>query len=300
MSLRKFLTTTLLAAFALVRPAVADDASIVYAKIPAHPTLWTVHGPKGTAYLFGSVHVLPPQVDWHTKEVDNAIARSDVLIFEVVLDSDAQQRMQDYIKAHGLLPAGQHLHDLISPDARRELDAEVARLPLPPEALDRMRPWLAALTLDVADITKNHYSAASGVDVQLQANARGKPVMSLETVEQQLALIAPADPKTELEAFESDLKSSAGKEDNKVGPLIDAWIHGRPDRIASLTQKELANYPRAKKLLFDDRNKAWVEKIASFLAQPKVYFITVGAAHLAGPHGVPALLRVRGFLVQGP
>ena len=77
-------------------------------------------------------------------------------------------------------------------------------------------------------------------------------------------------------------------------------MHGRPDRIASLTQKELGNFPEAQKLLFDDRNHAWVEKISSYLDQPKVYFITVGAGHLAGPRGVPALLRARGFRVEGP
>ena len=298
--MKRVLAAALLAAFAFARPAVADDASVVYAKMPAHPALWTVHGSKGTVYLFGSVHVLPPQVDWHRKEIDDAIARSDVLVFEVALDADAQRRMQDYIKAHGLLPAGQHLHDMISSDARKELDAEVAKLPLTPEAVDRMRPWLAALTIDVADITKDHYSAASGVDVQLQAHANGKPIVGLETVEQQLALLAPGDPKTELEAFEADLKSSAESENDEIGPLIDAWMHGRVDRIASLTQKELADYPDAKKLLFDDRNKAWVEKIAAYLDQPKIYFITVGAGHLAGPRGVPALLRARGFHVKGP
>ena len=298
--MKRVFAAALLAACAFARPAVADDVSIVYAKMPAHPALWTVHGSKGTVYLFGSVHVLPPQVDWHRKEIDDAIARSDALVFEVVMDADAQRRMQDYIKVHGLLPAGQHLHDMISPDARKELDAEIAKLPLPPEAVDRMRPWLAALTIDVADITKDHYSAASGVDVQLQAHANGKPVVGLETVEQQLALLAPGDPKTEVEAFEADLKSAAETENDEIGPLIDAWMHGRVDRIASLTQKELADYPDAKKLLFDDRNKAWVGKIATYLDQSKVYFITVGAGHLAGPLGVPALLRKRGLNVEGP
>ena len=171
--MKRIFVAALLTAFAFAWPVCADDASVVYAKMPAHPALWTVHGTKGTVYLFGSVHVLPPQVDWHRKEIDDAIARSDILVFEVVLDADAQRRMQDYVKAHGLLPDGQHLHDLISSDARKELDAEVAKLPLTAEAVDRMRPWLAALTIDVAGITKDHYSAASGVDVQLQANANG-------------------------------------------------------------------------------------------------------------------------------
>jgi uncharacterized protein YbaP (TraB family) len=77
-------------------------------------------------------------------------------------------------------------------------------------------------------------------------------------------------------------------------------MHGRVDRIASLTEKGLAKFPEARKLLYDDRNRAWVTKIATYLDQPKVYFITVGAAHLAGPHGVPTLLRAKGFRVEGP
>lgn len=297
--MKKVLTAALFAAFAFVRPTFADDASVVYAKMPAHPALWTVHGSKGTVYLFGSVHLLPPQVDWHTKEIDAAIARSDILVFEIALDADAQQRMQAYIQAHGMLPAGQHLHDMISPEARKELDVEVKKLPVSPEAVDRMRPWLAALTIEIMGITKEHYSAASGVDQQLQANANGKPIVGLETVEQQLSLLAPENPKIELQAFEAGLKTSTESND-QVGPLLDAWMHGRVDRIASLTTKELAKFPDARKLLFGDRNKAWTGKIMRYLDRPKVYFITVGAGHLAGPGGVPTLLRAKGFRVDGP
>jgi uncharacterized protein YbaP (TraB family) len=43
-----------------------------------------------------------------------------------------------------------------------------------------------------------------------------------------------------------------------------------------------------------------VKQITVLLDQPKTYFITVGAGHLAGPHGVPALLRAQGFKVDGP
>jgi uncharacterized protein YbaP (TraB family) len=297
---KRFLAAALLAAFALARPAFAENASPVYAQIPAHPALWTVHGPKGTAYLFGSIHLLPPQVDWHTKEIDTAIARSDTLVFEIALDGDAQQRMLTYIAAHGLLPAGQHLRDMLSPEARTELDTEITKLPLAPEQVDQMQPWLASLMVEMAGITKNNYSPSAGVDQQLQANPQGKPIVGLETVEDQLNLLSSGDPKTQLEAFEAGLKTSAQPTNNTIGPLLDAWMHGRPDRIASLTDKDLGKFPEARKMLFDDRNRAWVEKISSFLDQPKVYFITVGAGHLAGPQGVPALLRARGFSVEGP
>ena len=298
--MKRLLAAALLTVFAFARPAFAETAPPVYAQIPAHPALWTVHGAKGTAYLFGSVHLLPPQVDWHTKEIDTAIAKSDTLVFEIALDGDAQQRMLTYIAAHGLLPAGQHLHDMLSPEARTELDTEIAKLPLTPDQVDRMQPWLASLMVEMAGIARNNYSPSAGVDQQLQAKPHGKPIIGLETVEEQMDLLSSGDPKTQLEAFEAGLKTSAEPANNTIGPLLDAWIHGRPDRIASLTDKELGKFPEARKMLFDDRNRAWVKKISAFLDQPKVYFITVGAGHLAGPQGVPALLRARGFSVEGP
>ncbi len=297
--MRKGIVAAFLFQLALAGGAQADEP--VYAKMPAHPALWTVHGPKGTAYLFGSIHILPPQVDWHTKEIDAAIATSDTLVFELAMNGDFQERLQAYIKARGMLPAGQSLHAMLSPEADKELDVEVAKLPVSPVAIDHMRPWLAELTIEIMGVAKQHYTAASGVDVQIQANANGKPIIGLETIEQQMALIAPSDPKTEVESFEADLKtSSAPSATNEVGPLLDAWMHGRVDRLAALTKKDLAQYPNAQKMLFDDRNAAWVKQITVLLDEPKTYFITVGAGHLAGPHGVPALLRAKGFRVDGP
>jgi uncharacterized protein YbaP (TraB family) len=43
-----------------------------------------------------------------------------------------------------------------------------------------------------------------------------------------------------------------------------------------------------------------VGKISAMLNENHTYFITVGAGHLAGPKGVPAMLRAKGFKVEGP
>jgi uncharacterized protein YbaP (TraB family) len=294
-----------LLAIGLTLPGFADETptapTTVLAPMEAHPALWTVHGKKGTAYLFGSVHVLPQQVDWHTKSIDAAIAKADVFVFELPVEEDLQTHIQNYVKTRGTLPPDKYLRDMLSPKAREAFDREVARLPMPASAFDHMRPWLADVTIDVMDIQNQHYSRQAGIEEQLKKEiaARNKPVIGLETVDQQLSLLVPNDPKVELQNFESDLENAKADND-KIGPLLDAWMQGDVRKLAHLTAADMKDYPQLRKVLIEDRNQAWVKKIVALLHENKTYFIAVGAAHLVGPRGVPALLRKQGLKVDGP
>ena len=37
------------------------------------PALWKIGGPKGSVYLFGSFHMLPPDVKWRTPALQKAL-----------------------------------------------------------------------------------------------------------------------------------------------------------------------------------------------------------------------------------
>jgi uncharacterized protein YbaP (TraB family) len=63
---------------------------------------------------------------------------------------------------------------------------------------------------------------------------------------------------------------------------------------------DLADDPEIKKALLTDRNQNWVGQIETMLKEKKTFFITVGAGHLAGPDGVPTMLRAAGYKVDGP
>lgn len=300
--MRKILAAALLFLSAL--PAFAQGADAVYAQIPAHPALWTVHGAKGTAYLFGSIHALPPNVDWRTKEIDAALAKADVLVYELPMDAGFQTRVQDVIRERGMLPEGQHLRDMLSADARKDFDAKVKETGLPAPFFDRMRPWLAELSLEVEGMKKQRFAATSGVEEAIErADQDKRPVIGLETIDEQIALLAPTDPKVELQAFEASLKEDDGgtkAPKDAMGPLLDAWMHGDVGRLDRLINAVISRYPDARKLMLDDRNKAWAIKLAALLDEDKIYFVTVGAAHLGGADGVPNLLRAKGLKVEGP
>ncbi len=164
-----------------------------------------------------------------------------------------------------------------------------------------MEPWLASLVLTVATIRGAHYDPMLGPDMVLQTEAAQdhKPILAFETIEQQLALIAPSDRKTGIESLASTLDDIID-EPTLTDDLLAAWAAGDTNKLAALLNGNIDKYPGARKALLDDRNKAWVKQLKVLLKKKQTYFVTVGAGHLVGPLGVPALLRKEGYQVDGP
>jgi uncharacterized protein YbaP (TraB family) len=283
--------------FALLVVVPASAAPVVH----AHPALWHVRGPAGEAYLFGSIHLLPKNLNWHTKEVNAAIKRANVFVFEVSTDDKAQAEIRALIAKEGMLAPGQSLRAMLPPASQTDYDAALAKAELSPESVDREKPWLASLQLLIAEGTAKHYSADAGVDNAVMAIAarRHKPSRYFETIEQQFSLLAGGSDTLQLSEFESDLKEF-GQSDDDLTPMVDAWTNGQEDKLAGLMNTDLADDPDMKKALLTDRNQNWVGQIETMLKEKKTFFITVGAGHLAGPDGVPAMLRAAGYKVDGP
>jgi hypothetical protein len=291
------LLCALLAASTL--PARAADTP----SVQAHPALWTVHGPKATVYLLGSIHVLPKNLNWHTPQIDAALKSADVFVFEIPMDeTQDKHRVQDFISKNGLLPAGMALPSMLNSEERQDYAAAVELAHVPADNLSPMRPWLAALTLQAGLVLQQHLSPDDGLDKQVYALALKKPGVSFrafETLEQQLKLLMPEDQALELQEFDSDLKEML-TETTEVHDLIAAWSKGDVKTLNAITNTGFKDNPRAEKVLFEDRNRAWVVQLKQMLAENRIFFVTVGAGHLAGPLGVPALLRQEGYKVDGP
>ncbi len=290
---------TFLALALLAAPAAAEQP--VLAKIKAHPALWTVHGEKGTAYLFGSLHLMPDNIEWHTPPIDAALAKADVFVFEIETGDNAQTRMQEFIAKNGTLPPDQSLPAMLTADMRADYRKVLDQTHVKPEYLIDKRPWLAALILSVASMVSQNYSAESGADKKILgiAKSRGAQLRYFETIDDQLNLLMPSDPKLELDEFASSLKEMLQAK-RTAGGLLDSWSRGDAAALNRQMNKELGQSKEAEKVMFTDRNTKWVVKLQKMLREPKTYFITVGAGHLVGPHGVPAMLRAKGYKVTGP
>ncbi len=258
----------------------------------AHPALWVVKDADTTIYLFGTVHLLPNDVDWHFPALDQALQQSQSLYVEITDDEPAH--MTTLVMRYGIDPA-HPLSGLLTRKENAALDAAAitAGVPGGSAALNVMRPWLAALTLTVAPLLKAGLDPAHGVDKQIKAQMEkaGKPVHGLETAEQQIRFLADMPPAMQLSFLRQTLRDTA-KAQAELTALIDAWKNGDTARLAQLENEDMQQYsPRLYRTLIVKRDKAWAGKIATLLKTPGTVFIAVGAAHLAGPDSVQAELK---------
>ena len=274
-------------------PARADD--VIY----AHPVVWHIKAGGGTVTLFGSLHILPANMNWLTPDIMRAVARADVFVFEVPTDAASQETLNSLMNAKGALPEGQSLRTLLSPDSLAAYDAALAATHLSPAVTDHEQPWLVSLQLSLAEMMNQKYYPDAGADYVLMswANAHNRPVRYLETIDQQFSLLV--DDSLPLDKFESGLKNVDQRWET-IPPLIQAWSDGDVTKVGSLMDANFAGHPELKKMLLSDRNENWAKQIETMLSENKNFFITVGAAHLAGADGVPALLRADGYEVDGP
>jgi len=269
------------------------------AAVIAHPALWVVKDADTTIYLFGTVHLMPSDASWHSPELDRALADSRTLYIE--LTDDDPETMTALVLRYGM-DATHPLSSQLSQSEAHRLDLLANKLGVPGgmQTLNVMRPWLAALTLAVTPLLKAGLDPEHGVDKQLKAqmSAAGKPVLGLETAEQQVRFLADMPRMIELALLRSTMRD-ADKGTFRLTELIDAWKAGDVDAIARIGNDDMRLHePKLYQRLLVQRNQVWATKIAAMLQQPGTVFIAVGAAHLAGPDSVQVQLRKLGISAQ--
>ena len=300
-------TATLFAFMLALAPASARDT-------PTAPALWKIDGLHGDIYFFGSFHILPPNLDWRTPELEAALASANQISFEVDLDQAQDQSiMGALVSRFGFLPADKSLRRMIAVEHRGKLEAVANELDLPIAAVDRMRPWLAALTISSLKALKQTSSPGQpvdpsaamgeqgGVDLKLWNWARenAKPRGALETIESQIRVFADLTPDEETQYLVMILQQSE-KVDESIIQLLEAWRTGNVAELDKALNGDMDSFPAMRKALFEDRHAKWLPQIEAMLNDGKTHVIVVGAAHLVGKGSIIDLLRERGVRVEGP
>jgi hypothetical protein len=276
-------------------------AKLAEPTVVANPAMWRVKGVHGTVYLFGSIHVMKPNVDWETAKVKAAYTASEVLYVEVANLDDAAAA-QPLALQFGTDMA-HPLSSKISKDDLALLDAAAKSMGMQGEGmLEPMQPWLVSTALELLPMLKDGYDPTSGIDMKLLAQAKAvqKRVLGFETMGDQVHLLADAPQAQQVEMLHKEL-TELDKTAAEMNDMVTAWEHGDVDKIGKMENDELAaKYPADYKRLVVDRDTRWTATLDGLLKDPATgsVFVVVGAAHLAGPDSVIKMLEKDGWKVE--
>lgn len=262
---------------------------------------WKVSGGNGTAYLFGSVHFGIDEIYPLDAEVEDAFARADRLAVEVNLQAVDSFALAQWIARHGAFTDGSSLSEKVSPETWRLLQRRAEELGVPAGAFAFQRPWLAAFSMTALALTREGYREDLGIDRHFLMRAAGKKTITeLETIEDQMGLLAGLPPEVEEYFLQMTLEDLDSRQ-SMFSRLFEAWKRGDAETIRSQSEEMRAG-PHGEALfnqLIEQRNENMAQGIARILEQEGgTTFVVVGAAHLVGQRGVASLLAARGYRVE--
>ena len=293
------LTAAPLALF-VATPALADhhaatEAATTPAATGTGPALWKVADEDTTIYLFGTVHVLPKEVEWYDATIATALEGSDMIVTEIKMDKASEGELQQLSMSLGMLPSGTTLRTLLTPEQTTAYEAGLAKLGAPPQAFDPLKPWLAGLTLSLLPLMQQGYSPDSGVEKVLLAKAGTKPQGALETAQFQLGIFNDMSTEAQV-AFMMDAVEGMDEVKPMLDRMVAEWAEGDADELAKIMNNGMSDPAVADALLYS-RNANWAEWIDTRLDEPGSVFIAVGAGHLAGAKSVQDYLAQKGITV---
>ena len=291
--------------------ATADIETASACPDPTSSMMWQVHSPKlettnSQLYLFGSIHVGKENFYPLPAIIESTYRDADFLVFEVDPTSVTDPAGMRILQSRGMLPQGETLANIISPEVMAEFRQVMANLGLPADNFMGMQPWFLTLMLSSLQMNALGYIPEYGLESYfLEQKSEGMEILELETIQKQIGFLENLNAETFL-AY--TLKSmETGNEE--IEQLIGAWkcadklpltemLFSEFD-FEDITDVEKADLKGLMETIYTQRNIDMAETIAAYTdAEPGNYFVVIGSAHLLGEESIVALLRDEGFTVS--
>lgn len=270
--------------------------------------IWQATRADQTLYVIGTMHMGDARFAPLLARIEPLVQSADRVYLEA--SRDDMTLLQDRMTRDPSLlfiQSGPTLIEQMQEDSWADLSARLAERGIPGFLAAKMQPWYAMMMMSIPTCALQGMSETDGVDFRIMAMAdsAGVPMFSLEDPLEALQMLAGDDPEAQLQSLNATLAMTKDETASFV-TMLDAYVGERHREIwesgwylteldGSMPPDELAGMKaEMEQALMIDRNIAWNQKLRAE-ARPGITIIAVGAAHLAGEHGVLNLLVGEGY-----
>jgi len=264
--------------------------------------LWKVTSPnqaKNAVYLLGSIHLLKPENYPLKQSLLTAFENSQILLFEINLDSAETPEMQQFLLAKGMYTNDSTLQQSMSPETYAVAEKTVADLGLNIDLMHKFKPWFFSITLMSLKLKQLGFDPNWGVDKWFfdKAKQDHKTIVALETVADQLNLFDQLMTK-QGEALILQTLEEFKVLEKEIDQLVLAWNKGDTQKLEALLLKSFKEYPEIYDSIVLKRNANWLPQIENQFKRQENCLVVVGSGHLIGKNSLIDLLKQKGYSIE--
>lgn len=252
-------------------------------------------------YLGGTIHLLKPSDHPLPQEFTEAYQDSDTLIFETDIDgSNSIEAQQKFMQAM-MIKTGDTLQDKLNAKTYQKLSDFLAARGIPIITFQQLEPWAAAVSTTVMEYQLIGMQPEYGVDNFFSERARtdGKPILSLESIDDQISYLASMgniEPNVMIEYTLKDLESLP----EFTEFLKTSWRSGDVEAFTkhSMIAQMKSEFPNLYKTLITNRNNNWMKQLLMLNNNDATEFVLVGTMHLNDREGLLSQLKASGYKLE--
>jgi uncharacterized protein YbaP (TraB family) len=279
-------------------PPTQDEIHAAVRVARDHGALWTIEKDGHGSWLYGTIHVGNLAMSIPGPKVIRALGDADVVAIEVDLTSPV---IAQAIRA----PRDSSEGPVAPPALLERLKALAEKACVPWEPLSNLPPMMIVAALTALEARWDGLDPSYGTEFVLAgfAQARRKPIVSLESAGTQRQALSGGPPGQRLAALE---RATASLEQGNMRPAIrvlaKAWQDGDLVTIADFEQwSGSGSSPEVKadveRMVFG-RNPDLAAAIDLAHREGKRVFAATGILHVVGDGGLPKLLQKLGYKVE--
>lgn len=258
--------------------------------LSAQPVLYKISGKGLTSpsYIMGTQHLLCDTNGVITPKMEDALAKSKKLVCEIDLDNKLMQAKMITL----LIQKDSSISQLMGADFPKFVKLCQDSLGIDPTSLDKFKPMMS---MSLFSMKSMPCESKVGTEQLLMSRVKKKPIVGLESIEDQVAVFDSIPDREELKML-LEIASNPSKGKSEMQKMEALYKSGNTEGMYNMVI-ESPDFKGFTQLLLDNRNKKWIPVLSAMMAKEPV-FVAVGCGHLGGPSGVLQLLKQAGYTIE--